>query len=356
MSKTKVIQVIDSLRLGGAETIAVNISNALVEKKLKSYLCVTRVEGPLKQVINPNVDYFFLNRNTTFGFNGYLKFVKHIKKHKIEVIHAHSTSIFLCTIAKILMGRKLKLIWHIHTGAYANLKGPKLRLYQFCSYWMNGIISVNTELLTWSKRFPVRNRIELHNFPIFINEEKETHLKGKDRKRIVCLAGMRKEKDHLTLLKAFQMIRNNIQNWTLHIIGSDYKNSYSKKIYRYVSENQLEDRVFFYGGVRDVKFVLEQSDIGVLSSKNEGFPVSILEYGFAKLAILTTNVGQLREIVQDKRVLAEPDSVKEYAEKLKNLINNSKFRREISQNFHKRVITNYSREGCMKKLERIYNS
>lgn len=41
----KVLQLIDSLSVGGAERVAVNLANGLAEAGVQSYLCATRQEG-----------------------------------------------------------------------------------------------------------------------------------------------------------------------------------------------------------------------------------------------------------------------------------------------------------------------
>ena len=60
--KIKVLQLIDSLQVGGAEVLAVNIANALSNEGVESHLCVTRNEGPLKENIKPSVGYLFLEK------------------------------------------------------------------------------------------------------------------------------------------------------------------------------------------------------------------------------------------------------------------------------------------------------
>ena len=61
--KLKVIQLIDSLKPGGAEMMAVNIANELgCEDGIASHLCATRLEGGLKEKLTPAVHYFFLNK------------------------------------------------------------------------------------------------------------------------------------------------------------------------------------------------------------------------------------------------------------------------------------------------------
>lgn len=62
MKKTSVIQIIDSLNVGGAEVLAVNIANGLSEQKIDSHLCATRNEGALKENLHSDVGYVFLNR------------------------------------------------------------------------------------------------------------------------------------------------------------------------------------------------------------------------------------------------------------------------------------------------------
>ena len=62
MSKKGIIQIIDSLNAGGAEVLAVNISNALLAANYNSHLCATREEGVLKENINPKVGYLFLRK------------------------------------------------------------------------------------------------------------------------------------------------------------------------------------------------------------------------------------------------------------------------------------------------------
>ena len=63
--KIKVLQLIDSLQVGGAEVLAVNIANTLSKQRIVSHLCATRKEGPLKENIEPAVGYLFLERKKT---------------------------------------------------------------------------------------------------------------------------------------------------------------------------------------------------------------------------------------------------------------------------------------------------
>ena len=62
----RVLQLIDSLRPGGAEKMAMTYANALVGQVEGSYLCCSRMEGMLKESLLPEVGYLFLNKKAAW--------------------------------------------------------------------------------------------------------------------------------------------------------------------------------------------------------------------------------------------------------------------------------------------------
>ena len=128
----KVLQLIDSLEAGGAERVAVNYANGLVNYLDGSYLCATRAEGILKFGLSNTAGYLFLNKKSTIDIKA-IKFLNEfIRKNKIDIIHAHSSSFFLGTIIKIL-NPKLKLIWHDHYGNRVNDSFNHIFILKICS-------------------------------------------------------------------------------------------------------------------------------------------------------------------------------------------------------------------------------
>ncbi len=111
----RIIQLIDSLEAGGAERMAVNYANSLVDKIEFSGLVATRKEGALLKEINPKVAYFFLNRKKKVDLQALLKLKRFVKFHKVTHIHAHSSSFFLAFLLKAILP-SLKIIWHDHYG------------------------------------------------------------------------------------------------------------------------------------------------------------------------------------------------------------------------------------------------
>ena len=96
----RVIQLIDSLDIGGAERMAVNYSNILYGIVGFSGLVVSRKEGLLKSSLKEELPYLFLNKKKTIDFKAIYGLYKYLKKHRVNVVHAHSTSFFLAFLIK----------------------------------------------------------------------------------------------------------------------------------------------------------------------------------------------------------------------------------------------------------------
>ncbi|WP_456378328.1 glycosyltransferase family 4 protein [Lutibacter sp.] len=354
-----VIQLIDSLNSGGAEMMAVNIANGLAEKGVVSHICTTRLEGDLKSKIVNSVGYLFLNKKSALDFSAIKKLYNYIKLHNIQIIHAHSSSYFTAFLIKILIPT-IKIVWQDHYGNSENLKNRNKFPLNGISKNFNSIISVNLVLKEWAKTYLKCKEVYfIPNFASFGTiTSKITFLKGEENKKIVCLANLRPQKDHITLLKSFLIVHKKHLDWTLHIVGIDLKDKYSEKIKLYIKDNKLSNHVFLYGSCSDTRFILEQATIGVLSSKSEGLPVALLEYGLSKLPVVVTNVGECGKVVTNtvNGLVIEPNNKNELAKGVLKLIENSNLGIKYGKNLYNEIQLNYSKENYIKQLLSIYKS
>lgn len=338
--------------------MSVNIANGLDKQNVKSYLCATRKEGALKLKLNDTVKYIFLNKKSAFDIFAILRLKRFINANEINIIHAHSSSYFIASIVKVLIP-KVKLIWHDHYGNSEHLPERKKQPLKYFSKYFKGIISVNNLLKIWAiENLKTSKVYYLSNFATLSDSKKEIVLKGIDGKRIVCLAGLRPQKDHRTLLKAFEKIMVNNNEWTLHLVGNHYNDKYYQTIKSFIIEKELSNRVHLYHNVIDVKNILSQTTIAVLSSVSEGLPVSLLEYGLAKLSVVVTNVGECRDVLGNGKygLLVEPSNERELALNIETLINDKELRIKFSLEFNKHVIENYSEDKIIYKLLKIYDN
>ncbi len=354
----KVLQLIDSLEAGGAERVAVTYANSL-SVHMATFLCATRAEGTLKETINKEVNYLFLKKNSFFDIKAILKLNKYIKQNSISIIHAHSSSFFLATLMKCL-NYKLKIVWHDHYGNSEALNKRPYAVLKICSLFFNTIIAVNSKLKNWSeKKLYCKNVFFLPNFISKSNSvKKETFLKGKKEKRIICLANLRAQKDHITLLQSFLLFSKNNPEWTLHLVGKDFTDNYSQSIYNFIEKNKLSELVFVYGSCIDIPHILSQSSIGVLSSKSEGLPMALLEYGLASLPVVITDVGDCNKVVKNNTngLLVKKENPKLFYEAIDEMIHNNKKSSKLANTLHHDIIQNYTEFSMMNKVLKMYQN
>jgi glycosyltransferase involved in cell wall biosynthesis len=355
----RVVQLIDSLEAGGAERMAVNYANGLSENIALSALVVTRQEGVLKEQLGRGVSYLFLQRKCTFDCNALFRLKSFIKKNEITLVHAHGTSFFLAFLLKLIYP-KIKIIWHEHYGARVRESLSDNWILFFCSKFFAAIFVVNNQLEQWGKQTLWLKRVfYIPNFAATDeNSPKTTFLQGAIGKRIVCLANLKEPKNHITILMAFKALDLDLAGWTLHFVGKVYHDTYSDTIKAYITANNLETAVFLLDVRNDIQHILSQATIGVLASTAEGFPVALLEYGLAKLPVLSTNVGYCPEIIKEgvNGLLFNPLDTSQLQYQLYKITNDSSISRQFGLNLQQLVIEHYSSEVVMKLLLSKYKS
>lgn len=353
----KVLQLIDSLHAGGAERVAVNYANALSSRIDGSFLCATREEGLLKESLSTTVKYLFLKKKSTLDFKAIKTLNQFVKNNDIDIVHAHSSSFFLGTLIKILNPR-IVLIWHEHYGNREQSSLMNKFILKTCSYSFSSVIVVNEALRKRSQTKLLTKKVHvLVNYPIVDPTLKRTTLRGEPNKRIVCLANLRPDKDHINLLKAFKEVHHVNPHWSLHLVGKDFNDDYLDTIKAYIVKNRLENHVFIYGSCSDTHHILTQSTIGVLSSKSEGLPLVLLEYGLAGLPVIVTDVGDCNQVVSNSNLgqLIPSENSKAFADAFHVYMNDKALMRETGKRLQLKVTTSFSENKIVEELIKIYN-
>ena len=349
----RIIQIIDSLDAGGAERMAVSYANALVERIEFSGLVATRKEGQLFSQIEKNVSYLFLEKKRKIDFKAVFKLRGYLKRNKIQIIHAHGSSFFTAVLVKLIFP-KVKIIWHDHLGSRAKKSKGENKILIFLSIFFSSIFAVNLQLEEWSrKNLLCKKVIFVPNFAKQNNENLQiTKLKGTEGKRIVFLANLKNPKNHISILNAFWDLKLFEADWSLHLIGRDYFDSYSEVLKKFIKSHSLENHIHLYGEKSDVNYILSQSSVGVLASMEEGFPVTLLEYALEDLAVVCTDVGYCSKIIKNgvSGLLFDPTNDFELNSQLKKITEDDLLRKEMATNFKESVIRNYSEKEVMEKL------
>ena len=343
----KILQLIDTLQLGGAERMAVNIANVLSEQNYENVLVVTRANGPLSEFLPTKTIYLQLQKKSSFDMVTFYKLLKFIKKEKPTVLHAHSTSIYWGVLIKLLYP-SLKMVWHDHYGLSENLKDSSRLFIKLLSGNLDGVIVVNDILYKWSiHNMKIKNILFLRNFP-YLNK---LTLSIKNKVFVILhLANLRPQKDHLNLVEAIRILKTKINNpFQLIFAGIDLNDGYSISLKKKVTAYYLEDIITFKGAVKNISSLLEEASLGVLSSQSEGLPVSLLEYGLAALPVVVTDVGQCAEVVGNGKygLVVPPSNPEKLAAGIQWHLNNRQSSMEMGQSFRKQVEDEY---GSMRFL------
>lgn len=349
----KILQLVDSLNIGGAERMCVNISKSLSDHGHDVILCPTRKGGDLVDIVNfQKIKFISLGKKSFFDVFALFKLFVIVKKHPIEIIHAHSSSLFWACLVKFGYP-KIKIIWHDHYGKGESLSDSNRLIYKLVSPFIFGIISVNDILKNWSIRNMKVDKskiIFLRNFPLL--DEIQIIPPSDDTIRIACIANFREQKDHLTLLKAFLILIKKMPETEFELILAGSFNSedqYYQKIIDFIDQNNLKSKVKIMGVVTHVEELLSMVHIGVLSSTSEGLPVSLLEFGLAGLPVVATSVGQCQDVLDNGNAgwLVKPKDFKALSEALSAIILDKEEAKIRSNRLKERVLQKFGAESFL---------
>lgn len=293
----KVVQLVDSLDLGGTERMSVNIANSLPNYGYESHLLVTRRLGGLSSFVQEKSNLKAFNKKSKFDFLAFFRLLLHLRKIAPTIFHVHQTSIFWAILLKQFLPQT-KLIWHDHFGQSEMLKLYSRKEMNWMMPYIDAIITVNDQIKDyWKKRFPSRaNSIYyIANFPEFIEIERNPSQEG--ILYIINIANIRKQKDQLTLLDALGLIKQKGYQFKADLIGEFVEHEWLELVKKRIIDLRLDKEVQILGPVNHLVPYLETAHIGILSSESEGLPVALLEYGMAALPTIVTQVGQCDEVL-----------------------------------------------------------
>ena len=135
-----------------------------------------------------------------------------------------------------------------------------------------------------------------------------------DCKLVTMVARFCFMKDYKTLIKAMSRLERDIH---LLCIGDGPFLNENKE---YAKAVGVDSRIHFLGLRKDVPNLLQASDVIVLSSKHEGFSISMLEAMSCKKPFIGSNVPGIGDLVRDVALLFEFQDDEELALRIKEVL------------------------------------
>lgn len=349
MVRSGVLHLVDTLEPGGTERVAVTLVNHLSRERFRPFLATTRREGALAAEVLPDVGRLSLDRSRTLDLGALRRLAAFVEENGIAILHAHASSLFLAQLVALAL--PVKVVWHDHFGRWMEEDRPSW-LWGPAARRAAAVVAVSEGLARWSRE---RLGVDAVYLPNFVAEDPSRGpvpaLPGTPGRRVVCVANLREQKDHFTLLRAFAQV----PEAHLLLAGADVEPAYAARVRE--AAVPLGDRVTFLGSRSDVPELLRACDVGVLASASEGFPLSLLEYGRAGLAAVATRVGQCPEVLEDGAgILVPPGDPDALAGALLALLRDPARRRELGERLGRRVRERYSASAVMERLEAVYHT
>jgi glycosyltransferase involved in cell wall biosynthesis len=286
------------------------------------------------------------------------KLLKYIKEKNIEIIHANTrvTQVLSCLIQRTC-GEPYVSTCH---GFF------KKRFFrQIFPCWGNKVIAISESVKEHLIRdFQVKeedirvihNGIDVDKFRVQ-NSEFRVDLKKKmglgAGPLIGIIARLSEEKGHVYLIKAMQEIITKIPQAQLLIVG---EGRMREGLVNLTKKIGLEKSVFFLPSVIDTQGVLSGMDLFVLPSLKEGLGLALMEAMACGLAVVGSDVGGIRSLIQDKYngLLVKPADSQGLSHAILELLQNPDKAKYLGSNARIFINQNFSQEKMISETEEVY--
>jgi glycosyltransferase involved in cell wall biosynthesis len=176
----------------------------------------------------------------------------------------------------------------------------------------------------------VRNPVEIPPLPL--------KQKGCETTVILSLGRVGKRKGSFDLIKAFSQLPTQARQSSKLVLAGDGD---LKEAEALIESLNLKDNVSLTGWLdsQQRNQLLEQADIFVLPSYNEGLPLALLEAMAWSLSVITTPVGGIPEVITDQvnGLLIQPGDIEGLSLALSKLISNAELRNTLGEHARKSV-------------------
>ncbi|GAA3731199.1 hypothetical protein GCM10022378_19320 [Salinicoccus jeotgali] len=180
--------------------------------------------------------------------------------------------------------------------------------------------------------------------PHFLTPSKTVRGKVKEQFVYIGRFSAQKQLDHL--VRAFKIFKDAGYEERLVLYGMDEGNQLAS-LKKLIAELELTDHVDIHGFTNNPKKVFAESKASLLTSKLEGFGLTVMESIDAGCPVISYDVRYgPREIIDEGKTgyLVEPQNIEAFAESMMKISDNGLESVEISDRLHKETaVENYRR-------------
>lgn len=286
-----------------------------------------------------------------------LRMIVCIKRDKhIRIVHIHSASgnsfRRSAVFAKVARWMGCKVLIHIHGGRFKEYASTR-------KDYVSRVLSNCDKVIALSESWRKFLVDDLHFFqtevvPNIVEKPSSEYIRKEDGLvHALFLGTLVQSKGIYDLLEAIFVCNEHLSGKFMLTIGGLGE---EKKLTETIEKYGISHMVNYIGWVsgREKQKVLAQSDFFVLPSYAEGLPISILEAMSYSLPVVSTNVGGIPEVVDDKNgFLFMPGDKQALSHALVLLTEDAEKRKTLGQAGKVKVRSFYS-DAVRENLESIY--
>ena len=345
----KILQVITSLEMGGAETLVVNLIPRLQALGHTVDICVFNgEETPLMQRLreeSPQTKIYALGYGVYNPFY-ILKLMRIMRGYDIVHTHNSSPQLFVAIAKKYCSARLVstehntsnrKRSWkwyrpieswmygrYSHVICISKIAEEKLREYMGGKWLIHS--SEQYDTIT-----TINNGINVNAISDAVPNKDLLELKGK-RKAILMVAAFRQQKDQDTIVKTLSILdKEKFEVWFAGV------GERMEEVKQLAASLNVSDRVRFLGLRTDIPNVLRAADIIIMSSHWEGLSLSNVEGMSAHKPFIASDVNGLREVTKGYGVLFPHEDATILAQVIKSLTGDEAYYHEIAERCYNRA-------------------
>tara|TARA_B100000579_G_scaffold99827_1_gene79346 strand:- start:682 stop:1764 length:1083 start_codon:yes stop_codon:yes gene_type:complete len=350
---------IPSIESGGVEKNLFYITKFIQQKFKNIYLVSAdkpdrRISGKKIKLLIPKSN-FFKNKNRLIkSFVCSYLIYKHFNNKNVLIFSLQS-NFFSIFISKLI---RSKIIIRLNTSPEKYVSNFFKKLFFKILYNATDEIIVNSNEFKKNllKYFNLKSKVILNPIKIqTVKKKKISFFKNFKGLKIICIGRLTHQKDHITLLKALNLLKKNYNvNFKLYLIGKGYN---FKLLENFIIENRLQKNIKL-AGYKDKAFnYIKSSDLLILPSKHEGLPNTLLEAQAAGTPIISSSCKSgPREILLNGKLgeLFKVGDYKSLSKKIYNHYNNQKILKQKS-NLAKKYLYRFDYIKNLNKYVIIFN-
>ena len=286
---------------GGGERAMLELSHALVGDGFDVDMIVINLKGFYIDQVDKRVNIINLNsKRIIFSLPKLISYLRTVKPGVILALEEYTHIIALLGVKLSRVNTRVILrIGNIYSILFKKYKNRRDKVLSFIARIIyrkcDKVIAVSKGVAhDVEKTFSMpQEKIVVINSPKHINEiivkskaSVEHSWLNDDTKKVIIASGrLREQKDFFTLVKAFNLIKNN-NNLRLIIIGDGGD---KKELKQLIYKLELSKQVDLVGFIKNPYSYLAKADVFALSSLWEGLPNALLEAAVCGLPIVATD-------------------------------------------------------------------